>query len=256
MPDQPKSFENLVQEAWTRGIQGWDWSYLDGRRTVETLPWDYPALARGYIAQAKSLLEIGTGGGELFSTFRPFPPCTVALEAYPPSVGLAGRTLSPLGVKVVWTEDNIAVPLPFADATFDLVVNRHAGYSASEVFRVLRPGGRLLTQQVGGQNEFRLNELFQEQPHFVYGYWKLPYALQELETAGFSIQSQQEAHPEARYFDIGAVVYYLSVIDWQVPEFDIHIHEDKLRQIDQTIQDEGSLVTWEHYFIIEANKPL
>jgi len=51
-------------------------------------------------------------------------------------------------------------------------------------------------------------------------------------------------------------VYYLSVIDWQVPEFDIHIHEDKLRQIDQTIQDEGSLVTWEHYFIIEAKKPL
>lgn len=256
MPEQTKSFETLVQEAWTHGIQGWDWSYMHGRRTVEALPWDYAALAQGFITQAKSLLEIGTGGGELFSTFQPFPLCTVATEAYTPNVQLAGHTLNPLGVQVVHTEDDIAIPLPFADATFDLVLNRHAGYSPSEVWRVLRPGGRLLTQQVGGQNEFRMNELFQEQPHFVYGYWTLPYAVQELREAGFTIQTQREAQPEARYLDIGAVVYFLSVIDWQVPGFDIHTHEEKLRQVDRIIQEEGWLTTWEHFFIIEAIKPL
>ena len=249
------SFETLVQQAWEHGIQGWDWSFLQGRTSSASLSWDYPSLVRQRMVEAQAMLEIGTGGGELFSTLGPYPRLTLATEAYPPSVELAGRTLRQVGVPVVQTDDNIQIALPFANQSLDLVINRHASYSAAELFRTLRPGGRMLTQQVGGKNEFRLNELFQDDPHFIYGYWTLEYAVQELLQAGFTILSQQEEFPEIRRYDIGAVVYFLKVIDWQVPGFTPQKYWDKLRQIHQTIQEHGYLASWQHSFIIEALKP-
>jgi len=255
MQGEPKSFETLVQQAWEHSIQGWDWSYLKDRTSSTPLSWDYPSLARAYMTEAEAMLEIGTGGGELFSTLGPYPPLTVATEAYPPSVELAGCTLSAVGVPVVQTDDDIRVALPFASQSMDLVINRHAGYSAAELYRILRPGGRFLTQQVGGKNEFRLNELFQEKPHFIYGYWTLVYAVQELQQAGFTILRQQEDFPEIRRYDIGAVVYFLKIISWQVPEFTPQSHWEKLRQVHQYIQEHGYLPTWQHNFVIEAVKP-
>ena len=42
--------------------------------------------------------------------------------------------------------------LPFKAAAFDLVVSRHEELDPAEVDRVLRPGGLLVTQQVGRHN--------------------------------------------------------------------------------------------------------
>jgi SAM-dependent methyltransferase len=250
------SFETLVQQAWEHGIQGWDWSFLEGRMSTTPLSWDYTALARQRMAEARAMLDIGTGGGELFSGLGPYPPLTVATEAYPPSADLAGRTLRAVGVPVVQTEDDIRVALPFATQSLDLVINRHAGYSPTELFRILKSGGRFLTQQVGGKNQFRLNEIFQDEPHFIYGFWTLDYALQELQQAGFEILLQREETPETRFFDIGAVVYFLKIIDWQVPGFSPHRDWEKLQQVHQRIQEVGFLQTWQHNFIISAVKSL
>lgn len=255
MSKAQQDFDRLVQEAWSQEISGWDWSYLEGRLVEDAEPWHYPGIARQRMRHAASLLEIGTGGGELFSSLGPYPQCTAATEAYPPSVGLAGARLHSLGVQVVQTEMEVQFALPFAAAAFDLVVNRHAGYSPLELYRVLQPGGRFLTQQVGGRNQFRLNELLQEEPDFVYSYWTLDYAVQELRDAGFRILDAREAFPQVRFYDIGAVVFYLKVIDWQVPGFNPQLHREKLLRIDRIIQDQGCLLTSEHRFIIEAQTP-
>ena len=66
-------------------------------------------------------------------------------------------------VAVDGAPDNVDQPsgtgspaLPFEDSSFSLVVSRHESYVASEVARVLRPGGLFLTQQLGGDsNGFR-----------------------------------------------------------------------------------------------------
>jgi len=256
MSGQNDTFETLVQEAWAQGIQGWDWSYLDGRWEEEPLPWDYPSLVRACMANAGSLLDIGTGGGELLSSLGPFPHLAIATEAYPPSVGLAGQTLTPLGVTLLHTTDDTTVPLPLADDSLDLVINRHADHAAEELFRILRPGGCFLTQQVGGQNLFRLNEIFQEEPHFLYDYWTLGYAKHELEAAGFTILDAREAFPETCFLDIGAVVYLLKIIFWQVPGFDIHKDRATLKQVHAGIQQRGLLETHSDRFLIDALQPL
>jgi SAM-dependent methyltransferase len=162
--------------------------------------------------------------------------------------------LTPLGVTLLHTADDIAVPLPLADDSLDLVINRHANHAAEELLRILRLGGRFLTQQVGGQDQFRLNEIFQDDPHFEYSDWTLAYAVNELEAAGFTILDAREAFPETRFLDIGALVYYLKIIEWQVPDFDIHKDRAILKQVHAEILQRGFLETHQHRFLIEALK--
>jgi SAM-dependent methyltransferase len=63
-------------------------------------------------------------------------------------VPIAKERLEPLGVEVFQIENDNE--LPFANETFDFVLNKHESYSVSEVKRILRPDGLFLTQQVGG----------------------------------------------------------------------------------------------------------
>jgi len=76
-----------------------------------------------------------------------------ATEAYEPNVALARERLGPLGVTVLpyRSDDLVGGPLPFDDASLDVVLDRHESYGACEVARVLAPRGRFLTQQVDGR---------------------------------------------------------------------------------------------------------
>jgi SAM-dependent methyltransferase len=146
--------------------------------------------------------------------------------------------------------------LPYPSATFDLVLNRHGSYPPGGVLRVLKPGGIFLTQQVGGRNEFRLNELLQERPAHPYAYWTLDYARLKMEKAGFTILQAREEFPQSEYRDIGAVVFYLRHIPWQIEGFTPDRYLDRLREMDALIRREGRLVVPEHRFLIEARKRL
>ena len=138
-------------------FKGWDFSHLQGRMIEEQLPWDYARIVLDALPAAEALLDMGTGGGEFLNDLRPLPPYTRATEGYAPNIRLARERLEPLGVKVYEVEDDTR--LPFGDAEFDLVINRHESYEPAEVRRILHPGGRFVTQQVGGQNNTDLNAL-------------------------------------------------------------------------------------------------
>lgn len=255
MTTPQKTFAQLVQEAWSEEISGWNWKFVDGRMQEDPEPWQYLETVRQHMQHSNSMLEMGTGGGELFAGLGGYPAITAATEAYPPSVGLASARLHPLGIQVVQTEEDVSFALPFAKDSFDLVVNRHSDFSPEEVFRVLQPGGCFMTQQVGGQNQFRLNQLFQETPDFIYSDWTLENVIQDMQASGFRIMKSQDAHLPTRFYDIGAVVFFLKVISWQVPGFSPDQHQQKLVQLHQQIQTDGFLETSAHRFIIEAQKP-
>ena len=53
-----------------RGMSGWDFSHLQGRYTVEPLPWDYQERVRESLRPGVRLLDMGTGGGEILLSFR------------------------------------------------------------------------------------------------------------------------------------------------------------------------------------------
>src|SRR4030065_407809 len=178
-------FTRLITDALSIPFSGWDFTFLSDRWKTNAPAWDYPALARKRMHGITSMLDQDTGGGELLSSLAPFPPHTWASESYPPNVPVAKHCLEPLGVQVISDYSISSIPLP--DSSLDLILNRHGGYAEGELFRLLRPGGIFLTQQVGGQNCIRLNELLQDKPEFMYSYWTKEVITSKLIEAGFDL---------------------------------------------------------------------
>jgi SAM-dependent methyltransferase len=167
-------------------------------------------------------------------------------------VPIAKKRLEPLGVQVIEPESD--QELPFEDARFDLVLNRHESFTASEIHRVLKPGGLCITQQVGGRDNIRLNELLGAGTVLAYSDWTLEAAAGELESAGLRVVLQLEEYPDTVLSDIGAVVYYLKAIPWQIPDFRVEAYRPQLRTLHNLIQEKGELNIRSHRFYIEAQR--
>ena len=143
-----------LREVWLREeaqahIHGWDFSHIAGRYEEESdLPWDYRQTILRRLTPAARLLDLDTGGGEFLLSLGHPHHLTAATEAYPPNVALCRQVLTPLGVD--FREGDAAVSLPFENATFDMVINRHGEYVPDEIARVLRPR-RAVHHPTGGR---------------------------------------------------------------------------------------------------------
>ena len=130
-------------------FSGWDFSALQARHLEPGPPWDYEALARGYASRAERVLDLGTGGGEVLSrTAAGLPARFSATEEWHVNAPVARDRLAPLGIDLLRCS---SLCLPFREGTFDLVLSRHEALDPGEAARVLRPGGRVVTQQVWPQ---------------------------------------------------------------------------------------------------------
>lgn len=250
MPDE---FDRWAASA-DQPFAGWDFSLLSatGRMTESPLPWSYASCALPYLWPASALLDMGTGGGEFLARLQPFPPRAVATEGFPPNVPVARARLAPLGVEVVEVGDDDRLPLP--DASFDLVFNRHESYDPAEVARVLRPGGHFVTQQVGGRNDEDLNSWLGVPLDVPWAGWSLETAAAGLRHAGFTLLDQRAAPLTTRYFDIGAVIFYLHAVPWQVRDFTVARFDAPLRALHATIQRQGFVDIAGSRFLIVARR--
>ena len=248
-------FKFLISEA-EHPFSGWDFSYIWGRVINAPLTWSYLSKILPLIRGVKSLLDMGTGGGEFLSSLEPLPKHTCATEGYEPNVDIAKNKLGPLGVKVVYCKND--EKLPFNDEEFELVINRHESYSPNEVFRVLKPEGLFITQQVGDKNDSKLRLILtgkeKLEDHIE---WNLDYAVKELEMVGFHTLDNIEDITLTRIFDVGAIVFYLKAIPWELPGFSVEKYYDKLMKIHKQIADKGYLDLDSncHRFLIKAKKP-
>jgi len=247
--------------AWLRDeaaqpFAGWDFSYIDRRTSVDPLPWDYRKLIQRQLPEVKALLDLGTGGGEFLASLAPLPPHTRATEGYPPNLPVARERLEPLGVTVrdVGSDNR----LDFADGEFDLVIDRHESYDPAEVWRVLRPGGSYVTQQVSGDNDEDLNRLLGAPPSEVVldePDWCLSTARASLERAGFTIEQAEEAEPLMRFFDAGALVFHLSAIPWQIPGFSVDAYAGRLVALQRQCLAGRPIESRNGRFLLRARKP-
>lgn len=236
------TFEQLVAEAQAAPAAGWDFSWLTARSsTAGPLPWNYRAQVARYAADAAALLDMGTGGGEWLSRLTPRPLRTVATEAWRPNVPVAAQRLRPAGIPVVQdggAADNAAEDpgrgrLPFRDGAFPLVTNRHEAFLAAEVSRVLAPGGTFVTQQVDTHTYDGLYQALglpvPEEP----GSW-LPLAQRQLRDAGLTVRQAMAGEEVQRFSDVAAIIYYLRLVSWAVPEFTLDRFAGRLRELHET----------------------
>lgn len=257
----PAASDTTALRAWleaevARPFVGWDFSAVAGRLREEPPPWDYRALVGAALREAAAMLDMGTGGGEFLAGLAPLPPQSCATEGYPPNLPIARARLAPLGVTVLPIAEDDPGPLPFRDAAFDLVINRHEYYAPREVWRVLRPGGRFITQQVGGENYDDLHRQLGAPENRTFAAWQLASARADLEAASFTIARAVEAFPTLRFSDVGALAYYLTAIPWEIPDFTVERYFPQLQAVQQRCEAEGGMKIRQHRFLIVAERPL
>lgn len=249
---EDRLFLDLIEDS-NADFSGWDFSFVTetGRMQSELLPWSYGSLVIPQLKHANALLDMGTGGGELLSKLRPLPKTVKATEGYKPNVPIAKQTLEPLGITVEEIEDD--EQLPFQDNEFDLIINKHESFSPTEIKRLLSREGIFLTQQVGGLDCAEINQLF-DAPLYEFKNWNLTNAISDFSRDDFTVMYKNEAFPVQRFYDIGAVVYYLKAIPWQVPNFTQEAYMEQLYRIHTIIQDQGYFEVKQHRFIFQVQK--
>lgn len=247
--DNQQLIELWKTEA-ARPFQGWDFSYLQGRYSEEPLSWSYETEVRALLKTADAVLDMGTGGGEKLLEFRDaLPPNTVATEGYPPNFPIAQANLAPHGISVVRYDSETDSRMPFDDGTFDLILNRHESFDAPEVFRVLRPGGVFLTQQVDGRDMADLYAIF----NYVLNYPHITLAncRQSLEAAGLVVERADDWLGKVNFTDVAALVYFLRAI---IPDY--FSVERFLPQLFELHQQPKPLQFSIRRFLLQARKPL
>ncbi|GAA2469803.1 hypothetical protein Ahu01nite_000530 [Winogradskya humida] len=182
------------------------------------------------------------------AALAPLPARTTATEGWRPKVPVAEERLTPLGVTVVFTPDRT---LPVASGSVDVVLNRHGRVDPAEAARALQPGGTLLTQQVGSDDCAAINTALGAPPAYSTP-WNADVAIAQLSAAGFTIVDVRQEWPAFDFYDIGALVYQLRAVPWQVPDFTLDRYGASLRQIDEQIRAEGRFRAHAHRFRISA----
>ena len=233
-------------------IIGWDFKYIESRFDCHenSLPWDYFQVINKYRRDTHKLLDIDTGGGEFLLTLKHPYHLTYATEGYPPNVELCRKTLSILGIKL-YEMTNYA-SMPFSDKQFDIIVDRHGNYNAKEVFRILKPGGMFITQQVGENNDREfVTQLLPNARKSFEGH-NLANCVDELKKAGFSIVESGEAYRPVRFYDTGALVWFARIIEWEFVGFSVDKCFDQLLDVEHKIKQNGSVDGKIHRFYIAA----
>lgn len=246
-----------LKEYWLseekRIFQGWDFSYISKRKSEEPLPWNYDKMVQQYINTNSILLDMGTGGGEHLLTLNHPYNNTFATEAYLPNFELCKSTLMPLGVDVRQVfNDNY---LPFESDMFDIIINRQASFDINEVYRLLKPKGLFITQQVGGLNNMGLRRfLISDFKEIIYREHTLKNNLILIQNKGMTILNSNECFPKQYFFDVGALVYNAKIIEWEFPNFTVDSCFNQLCQLQSIVERQGFVESKQHRFVIVAQK--
>ena len=233
-------------------IHGWDFSHVDGRCVEDPLPWDYRQTLREYLTPDMKLLDIDTGGGEvLLSLSHPYEN-TAATENYLPNVQLCKETLLPLGIDFRPADGRGRLPYP--DDSFDMVINRHGDFNPGEIYRVLKPGGLFVTQQVGADNDRELVELLCPDVPRPFPEQYLNEVSKKFAAVGFTILQGQECFCPIRFYDVGALVWFARVLPWEFPGFSVDTHLENLQRAQQILEQTGCVAGNVHRFLLVAQK--
>ncbi len=235
-------------------IHGWDFSHIEGRYTEETdLPWNYRDFILGFLSSDMSVLDIDTGGGEFLLTLGHPHKNTAAAESYPPNIELCKQILTPLGIDFR-PSDGSGI-LPFESDRFDMVINRHGIFDEKEIHRVLKHGGMLITEQVGAENDRELARLLLSDAETLpFPDQYLSIASEKLLAVGFDVIDAQECFRPIKFYDVGALVWFAKIIEWEFPGFSVKKNLNQLFEAQKILESEGCIEGRIHRFLITARK--
>ena len=176
----------------------------------------------------------------------------ITTEGFPPNVELCKETLLPLGIDFKPCDNESDIP--FADSSFDIMINRHGSFDPKEIHRLLKDDGIFVTQQVGGKNDRDLVEMVLPGTPEPFPELYLSIQKKKFEDAGFEVIRTGEVFRPIRFFDVGAFVWFARIIEWEFPDFSVEKCFDKLLEMQEEIDKNGFVQGTSHRYLFVAKK--
>ncbi len=237
----------LAAQKAARDATGWA---FDGHSVPshEPLPWDYREIVRDHLS-AKSVLELGTGGGEVFcDALADYAGFAIATEEWEVNAPIARDRLKAIGVPVAQCS---SLHLPFRAGSFDLVLSRHEAIEPSEINHVLAEGGTFVTQQVAYDSWCEVHDYFPRATRFPNHFIEYSGAL---ETLGFNIERAETFSYAVTFAGLPSLVYMLTRDIWTVPDFDVEADLQALRAMESELSGPNGIAMTEGRYIMIARK--
>lgn len=194
----------------------------------QTIPSYEPhRIIEDYLNEENHLAVISVDGGNFTSQFEKLPPITYSVELNPTK---ARETLEEKGVKV--TTFTSQGKMPFKDEKLDVVVNELSNYDKFEMYRILKPGGYLVVDQLGSDNYKEIINMFI--PFKLKGQWNKEACQSTLTEIGFDIVDSYEDVGHIRFHSLSAVLAFMkSISPERVKKYEqfMNFYADVLKKI-------------------------
>lgn len=204
------TIDNWVEEGWQWGIpithdqfiaaQNGDWEMV--LTPVKTVPkdWFLPDF------HGKKVLGLAAGGGQQMPIFAALGADCTVLDYSPRQLESEKLVAEREGYPIKTIRADMTQPLPFADKSFDFIINPVSNcYIESvlpvwqECYRILKPGGHLIAGLDNGMN-FIVSDDDERQiiNQLPYNPLKQPDAMAQLDTAEYGIQFSHTLEEQIR----------------------------------------------------------
>ncbi len=180
--------------------------HQDNQLMQQTMPNYNPhQVIASYFKEENHVAFVSVDGGEFVNQFDYLPPITYVVEG---NVNKANETLANKGVKVTTVTQN--GKMPFKDEKIDVIVNELANYDKFEMYRVLKPGGYFIVDQMGSDNYKEIINMFI--PFKMKGQWNKEACQDTLKEIGFDIVDGFEDMGHLRFDSLSALLAFIKTI--------------------------------------------
>lgn len=226
---------------------GWDFSRM--HTSHPATPWEYLSVVRGHLRTTDTVIDIGTGGGERLLELSTDARQLLGVDPDPEMITRARELAADKGITSVHFETGTGAEIL---EQFDVVIDRHAPFETQVVHRLLRPGGRFVTQQVGEHNMRNVREAFQLEANA-----SAPIGPEMFVQTGFIIKRFDEYDVDYVIRDMDSLVFWLQALDETHSDFggfDSEKDADAINRLLSTSLTADGVVTNEHRYLLVAAK--
>lgn len=248
------SLDELKQIVRENGeLKGWNFSSI--RMDRDPVPWDYTELVRSYLKPTDNVLDIGTGGGEIFLSLAPFMEKGIGIDHSLAMIETAKNNQSKIAINNVEFIEMDGSELHFGANEFDVVLLRHLKVYVSQIVRVLRSGGYFVNQMVGKQSSENILEAFGwTSASFGPDWWQpVDELAQQFEEQGCRVVARGEYDVRYWFMDINSFMFWMMSVPWP-EEIDLAKHWQNLNRILVASTTERGIETNEHRGLLIVRK--
>jgi len=238
-------------------VVGWDFSKIDRRKKVVGRKWDFLEIVKGFVTDKAVLLDIGTGGGEKLLEVSRLAGKAYGIDHQQSMIDTAKRNLAETKMRNVEFKLADAKNLPFPEKYFDIVMCRHAPFYAEQVYRVLKPKGIFITQQVYAEKDaINIKMVFGRGQGFGREREANPIRryVRELKAVGFEILRKDTYNVTEYYAGMADLIFLLRNTPI-ISDFDIDKDRRCLEEIESRYTTDDGIKTNSARYLIVCRKP-